>query len=45
MISDSNSLKTVLFVDDDETFLELLQPYMEQLSGGGWKVTLPVRVG
>lgn len=42
MISDSNSPKTVLFVDDDETFLELLQPYMEQLSGGGWKVLTAV---
>lgn len=42
MISDSNSLKTVLFVDDDEPFLELLQPYMEQLSGGGWQVLTAV---
>lgn len=30
--------KTVLFVDDDEPFLELLQAYMERLSGGGWQV-------
>lgn len=38
MIPDNTSRKTILFVDDDEPFLELLQPYMEQLSDGGWKV-------
>ena len=37
MISD-NSPKTVLFVDDDQPFLEVLQPYMEQLSAGAWRV-------
>jgi CheY-like chemotaxis protein len=38
MTSDSTSRKTVLFVDDDEPFLEVLQPYMERLSAGGWTV-------
>ena len=38
MTSDQTNRKTVLFVDDDEPFLELLQPYMEQLSEGGWQV-------
>jgi CheY-like chemotaxis protein len=38
MISDNTSRKTVLFVDDDEPFLEVLQPYMERLSTGGWTV-------
>lgn len=38
MTSDNTSRKTVLFVDDDEPFLELLQPYMERLSDGGWTV-------
>jgi len=30
--------KTVLFVDDDAQFLELLQPTMERLSRGEWNV-------
>lgn len=38
MTSDNTNRKTVLFVDDDEPFLELLQPYMERLSDGGWTV-------
>ena len=42
MISDNTNRKTVLFVDDDEPFLELLQPYMERLSDGGWQVLTAV---
>jgi CheY-like chemotaxis protein len=37
MTSDPNR-KTVLFVDDDAPFLEVLQPYMQRLSRGGWEV-------
>jgi CheY-like chemotaxis protein len=38
MTSGNSSRKTVLFVDDDVQFLELLQPYMQRLSDGGWEV-------
>jgi len=34
----SSNRKTVIFVDDEAQFLELLQPYMERLSGGAWEV-------
>ena len=37
--------KTVLFVDDDVQFLELLQPYMERLSGGAWEVIVASNSG
>ena len=37
--------KTVLFVDDDVQFLELLQPYMERLSGGSWEVIVASNSG
>src|SRR5881396_2186715 len=30
--------KTVLFLDDEAQFLELLQPIMERLSRGEWEV-------
>ncbi|HWN96921.1 MAG TPA: response regulator [Methylomirabilota bacterium] len=33
-----NKRKTILFVDDDEQFLDLLQPYMERLSRGEWEI-------
>lgn len=36
----SSNRKTVLFVDDEMQFLELLQPYMERLSGGAWEMIL-----
>jgi CheY-like chemotaxis protein len=38
MTDETPSRKTVLFVDDDAPFLEVLQPFMERLSGGGWEV-------
>jgi CheY-like chemotaxis protein len=38
MISENMSRKTVLFVDDDEPFLEVLQAYMERLSADRWHV-------
>jgi len=38
MASGNSDRRTVLFVDDDPRFLELLQPYMERLSGGAWNV-------
>ena len=38
MTSENPDRKTVLFVDDEAPFLELLQPYMERLSQGGWEV-------
>ncbi len=38
MNSEQNNVKTVLFVDDDGPFLDVLQPYMEQMSAGGWNV-------
>ena len=37
--------KTVLFVDDDAQFLELLQPYMERLSRGEWEVLVASNSG
>src|SRR4051812_44289563 len=36
----SSNRKTILFVDDEEQFLELLQPYMERLSNGAWSVII-----
>ncbi len=37
--------KTVLFVDDEAQFLELLQPYMERLSRGEWEVLVASNSG
>src|SRR5689334_20290914 len=37
--------KTILFVDDDTQFLELLQPYMERLSRGEWEVLVASNSG
>lgn len=38
MTSEHSTRKTVLFVDDDGPFLEVLQAYMEQLGAGTWTV-------
>jgi CheY-like chemotaxis protein len=38
MSAANSKRKTILFVDDDGQFLELLQPYMERLSNGSWEV-------
>lgn len=37
--------KTILFVDDDVQFLELLQPCMERLSDGTWEVIVASNSG
>lgn len=45
MAASVSNRKSVLFVDDDTQFLELLQPYMERLSRGEWEVLVASNPG